>query len=498
MRLITRLAVLLIMAALSSGWAAIANGANPNVVFLMADDLGYGDVQPLNPDSTIATPNFKQLAAQGMTFTDAHSPSAVCTPTRYGVVTGRYCWRSKLKRGVLNGYGEPLINPARETVASFLKKQGYATGVVGKWHLGLGFVPKDSGNEKRKEFDWTKPLTSSPNVNGFEYSYVIPASLDFPPYVYIHNVQLTAQPTIEQPAVKFPAFLRKGERSPDFVMDEAFHHLTGKATDYIREHANKDKPYFLYVPFTAPHKPVLPHPDFRGKSPLGHYADFVQQVDWGVGQIMKAIDESGAGDNTLLIVTSDNGSFMYQQDERGGPDHVEQASVQGYNRANHMSNGPLRGTKADIWEAGHRVPFFARWPKRVKAGSTCDNTITHTDLFATCAELCSAELPKNAAEDSFSWVSLLDGKEPETKRAPVIHHSGGGMFAIRDGEWKLVLGNGSGGRAKPKGKPFEKPYELYRISDDIAETNNLASEHPEIVERLTKSCQMIMDSGRSR
>lgn len=473
-------------------FAATLFAERPNIIFVMADDLGYGDAQSLNPKSTIPTPNMSQMAKQGMTFTDAHSPSAVCTPTRYGVVTGRYCWRSRMKSGVLNGYGEPLIDPARETVASFMQKQGYSTGVVGKWHLGLGFVKK----KQKGQFDWTQPLTSTPNANGFEYSYVIPASLDFPPYVYIHNERMTQQPTIPQPKSPFPAYLREGERAPDFVMEEVLHHLVRKAGDYIRQNAGGDKPYFLYVPFTAPHKPIIAHPDFRGKNALGEYADFVQQVDWTLGEILKAVDESPGADNTLVIFTSDNGSYMRCESE--GDDHVTDPSVQGYLPENHTANGPLRGTKADIWEAGHRVPFFARWPKSIKPASKCDATITHTDLFATCAAVVGVDLPEDCAEDSFSWLPLLEGGRPDTPREPVINHSASGMFAIRDGDWKLVLGSGSGGRAKPKGKAFEEPYPLFNLADDLGETKNVADDHPEIVERLTKKCLSMIEAGRSR
>lgn len=483
----TRVMCLLLLVSICLA-TSLASAARPHIVFIMADDMGYGDVQALNSDSKIPTPNLNRLAEEGMTFTDAHSPSAVCTPTRYGVVTGRYCWRSKLKRGVLNGYGEPLIEKERPTVASFLKSHGYHTGVVGKWHLGLGFA------KEGQQFDFSKPLDHTPVDLGFEESYVIPASLDFPPYVFIKDRKITQFPSIAEQPNKFPAFWRKGERAPNFVMEDVLDHLTEKATDFITEHAAHDDPFFLYFPLTAPHKPVLPHPRFRGKTELGPYGDFVVQVDDTVGRVLKAIDDAGITENTLVFYTSDNGSFMYRY-EGERDDHVSDETIQGYTAAHHTANHIYRGTKADVWEAGHRVPFFARWPEKIKAGTTYDNAICHVDLFATCAEIIGKELPEEAAPDSFSLLAAMQGQVRD--RAPVINHSASGMFAIRSGNWKLVLGNGSGGRQAPKGKPFEKPYFLFDLASDPGETTNVIDDHPEIALRLEKVCLRIRESGRS-
>lgn len=455
--------------------------ARPNIVFILADDMGFGDVQTLNPDSNIPTPNLNGLAAEGMAFTDAHTGSAVCTPTRYGLITGRYCWRSRLKSGVLNGYSPPLIESERPTVASFLRANGYATGIVGKWHLGLGWQKlPDSG------IDFTKPVTHGPKELGFGFSHIIPASLDFPPYVFIHDGRITAPTIEEQAAQPFPAFLRKGERGADLVMEDCLDDLLAQATGFIRRQAQaKDQPFFLYFPLTAPHKPVLPHPRFRGKSGLGPYGDFVIQVDWTVGEVLKALEEAGVRENTLVIYTSDNGSFMYRRDEN--PDHVEDATVQAYRPEHHTSNGPLRGTKADIWEAGHRVPFLVRWPGRVPPATRCSTTICLTDFFATAADILGAEIPAGAAPDSFSFLPWLEGRRPAQPRPPVIHHSGSGMFAIRDGQWKLVLGNGSGGREAPKGKSFQRPYPLFDLSVDLGELHDLAERHPSVARRLEQS-----------
>ena len=327
------------------------SASQPNIVFIMADDMGYGDIQELNPESKIPTPHLNRLAREGMTFTDAHSPSSVCTPTRYGVMTGRYCWRSELKRGVLNGYGAPLIETNRETVASALRKEGYTTGVVGKWHLGLGFQ-KTNG-----EWDWSKKLDYSPIDVGFDYSYVIPASLDFPPYIYIEGHEITGRPDREQPARKFPAFLRKGELGSDFSIIDCLDQLAVKASEYIVERSKQDEPFFLYFPLTAPHKPALPHPRFVGKSGLGPYGDFVMQVDETVGKVLDTIDEVGISDNTLVIYTSDNGSYMYRYQDKEKPDHVSDESVQGYFEGHHTANGVLRGTKGGHLGSGASCSF---------------------------------------------------------------------------------------------------------------------------------------------
>ena len=455
----------------------------PNIVFILADDMGYGDVATLNPNSTIPSPHLDSLAADGMTFLDAHSPSAVCTPTRYGILTGRYCFRSRMKRGVLNGYSEPLIDTDRPTVADIAKQAGYHTGIVGKWHLGLGWTKNEDG---KIQFD--KPVTVTPNDYGFDESYIIPASLDFPPYVYIHNRQVTTSRTVTQPAQKFPAFLRKGPRGEDLIMQDCLDHLTTKATEFLQEQKGSEEPFLLYFPLTAPHKPVLPHPRFQGKTKLGPYGDFIVQVDATVGMVLDAIDDAGVRDNTLVIYTSDNGSFMYRQE---GTDHTEDESVQAFSPDHHTSNHVFRGTKGDIWEAGHHVPCFARWPGVIKPKSTCDQTVCSVDFCATVASIVGRETP-NQCQDSYSWLPLMKGQDPPTNRQPVIHHSGGGMFSIRSGNWKLVLGNGSGGRERPRGKPFERPYALFDMTKDLSERRNVIDKHPGVAVELEQRClQMI-------
>ncbi len=480
--------------------AASVQAAKPNILFILADDMGYGDVQALNPKSKIPTPNLNRLAKEGMTFTDAHSPSGVCTPTRYGVITGRYCWRSKLKRGVLGGYSAPLIGKDRPTVGSVLQKAGYHTAAIGKWHLGMNMTRREGGRPAKDRWDgdgnvdYFKPIADSPITRGFHEYFGVSASLDMAPYVWIENDHFSKPPTIQQAAVKFPGFVRRGPRSDDLEFDDALDVLAQRAAGFFQRMAEEKKTFFLYLPLTGPHKPVTPHPRFKGKTSLGPYGDFVMNVDDAVGQVLKALDENKLTDNTLVLFTSDNGSFMYRVDDED--DHVTTPGKQQYHAKNHTANGPWRGTKADIWEGGHHVPFFARWPSKVTPGSKCDRVITHTDLFATAAEVASAKISKGAAADSYSYLSLLLGNEKKYSRPPVIHHSAGGMFAIREGDWKLILGNGSGGRQQPKGKPFAKPYILSNIKEDPAETKNRAETEPEIAARLEASFNRIHKNER--
>ncbi|MCA9262500.1 MAG: arylsulfatase [Planctomycetales bacterium] len=464
----------------------------PNVVFILADDMGYGDVQAINPDSRIPTPHLNALAAQGMFFSDAHTPSSVCTPTRYGLLTGRYCWRTRLQHGVLDGYGKPLIEKGRPTLASFLKSQGYRCGIVGKWHLGLDFSTTDDG----QSLDFTGPVGQPPNEYGFDFSYIIPASLDFPPYVFICDGTVTDARTVIQEAQKFPAFLRKGPRSQALIMENCLDHLVGQAEAFLSRaaQAERKQPFFLYFPLTAPHKPVLPHPSMVGKTELGPYGDFVHQVDQYVGRLLAHLDTLGVAEETLVVFTSDNGSFMFRRNGDDAPDHVDDKSIQAFRADRHRANGPFRGTKADIWEAGHRVPFFVRWPGHVEQGSRCETTVCLTDVMATLADIVGADCPVEA-QDSFSFWPLLQGTSDHYEREPVIHHSVNGSFAIRQGPWKLVATNGSGGREPPTGKPFERPYALFNLHDDLSESQNVVANEPEIASRLEAELDRIRKMG---
>ncbi len=458
---------------------AQAEPTQPHVVIILADDLGYGDVQPLNPKSEIPTPAFNRLAKEGITFTDAHTPSAVCTPTRYGLLTGRYCWRTALKRGVLNGYGKPLIESDRPTIASIMKTAGYRTNVVGKWHLGLGLVGDETS------LDLGSPLTSHPGHLGFDHSFVIPASLDFPPYAYFKNGLATTPEADNQTAVGFPAFTRAGPRAKDFVLRNCLDRLTDEAISVITEMKESTDPTFLYFPLTAPHKPVLPNALFAGTTSYGPYGDFLRQVDHAVGRIITSLEKNKQLDDTILIVTSDNGSFM-KEIQAGETDHVEDSTIQGFVTANHRSNAAWRGTKADIWEGGHRVPFFVRLPDRSHAGSRVTQVVGIVDIVRTLSDLLEIDLPANAAPDSHSFAGLLQDPSQVFQRPPLICHSAAGMFAIRAGHWKLVAGTGSGGRESPKGNPFQEPWMLFNLALDPGERNNVADENPEIFKQLSQ------------
>ena len=484
---------------LASSIALHAEQGKPNIVIVMADDLGYGDVQPLNSRSEISTPAFNRLAKEGLTFTDAHSSSGVCTPTRYGLVCGRYAWRTSLKRGVLGGYSKPLIEPERQTIASVLKSCGYSTACVGKWHLGLGWVWNESPDNinnfgiagKPGSVDYEQALTDSPVHHGFDQSYIIPASLDMSPYVYIKNDRVTKIPGDSIKGAAFPKFYRTGEIAEDFQIQNVLGHLTEQAVEIIETESKKDQPYFLYFPLSAPHKPVYPTEEFLGQSKKGPYGDFIMQVDATIGKIIDAIEASGESENTLLIVTSDNGSFMNRIRDNSKPDHLTAEKVQGFHESSHLANGQLRGTKADVWEGGHRVPFFVRWKNHAASEKRISNTICHVDLLATCAEVAGAEFDRSASEDSFSFTKLIENDVANYTRPPVILHSSGGTFAIRDGKWKLVMGSGSGGRAQPRGKAFERPYFLFDMQNDISETTNLIDQHQELEQELIRKFEKI-------
>ena len=473
---------------LQSGSSA-AGSNKPNIVFIMADDMGYGDLGCYNKKSKIPTPNMDRLAAEGMRFTDAHSPSAVCTPTRYGVLTGRYCWRSRLKSGVLGGYSPALIDTERMTVSSMLKQYGYSTACIGKWHLGLG-------NAKKTDYD--KPLVPGPNALGFDYFYGIPASLDMTPYCYIENERPVEKPTltIEEGKASEDGWWRAGAIAPGFKHVEVLPKLTEKAVKYIDDHTktSPDKPFFMYFPLPAPHCPIAPADFVKGKSKAGGYGDFVVEVDWTVGQVVKALQRNGLTGNTLIFLTSDNGSPGRTKIKRDPYSIIE---IYG-----HYPNGDLRGIKADAWDGGHREPFIARWPGRIPAGTTNDEIICLTDLMATCAAIVGAKLPENAAEDSFNILPALSGQKLNKPiREAIVHHSSIGIFSIRQGKWKLILGLGSGGFTKPQRiepEPGGPAGQLYNLEDDLAESNNLWSKHPEIVERLTKLLEKYKEQGRTR
>lgn len=477
-------------------------GERPNVVLILADDLGYGDVSCLNSDSSIPTPNLNQLATQGLTLLDAHTPSAVCTPTRYGLLTGRYCWRSRLKNGVLGGYSPPLIEEGRLTIADRFQKAGYQTAAVGKWHLGMQMPALDEDAIDRNAWqgsggvDFSGTITNSPIHHGFDSYFGVSASLDMAPYIFIENDRFASMPTIQQDAVPFPHFVRKGPRSEDFVIDQVLDRLTDRAVSFIQHASESEAPFFLYMPLTGPHKPTQPHSRFQGKTELGEYGDFVTQVDWTVGEVLATLDEVGASDNTIVIFTSDNGSYMFSRTDEAQADHSTDDSVQAFHASRHRSNGEFRGTKADVFEAGHHVPMFVRWPGKIEAGSRSKTTVCLTDVYASLVDVLGQELSNDEAEDSWSMLSLWQGQDVARPK-PVVHHSVNGTFAIRKGDWKLIASNGSGGREKPAGKPFQGPYQLYNLEEDLSETKNQIDVKAALAKELEGELNAIRDSGRS-
>jgi len=507
MRLVRILAVAAVLVGLVT-WTAgrAAEGApasRPNVVFILCDDLGYGDVACNNPECKIATPHVDRLAAQGMRFTDAHTTSSVCTPTRYGVLTGRYNWRSRLQSGVLGGLSPRLIEPGRLTVAEMLRQNGYHTACVGKWHLGMKWPlkPDAEGFEDRIEkgpegwnVDYTRPITDGPNCVGFDYYFGIAASLDMVPYTFIENDRVTALPTVDKAFPMMPGKDRTTRRGPgaaEFEAVDVLPTLTRKAVEYIAQRtapAERGKPFFLYLPYASPHTPIAPSPEWQGRSGLNPYADFVMQNDACVGEVLDALEKHGAAQNTLVIFASDNGCSP-------------QADFPALREKGHDPSYVFRGHKADIFDGGHRVPFIVRWPGVVQAGTTSEQLVSLVDLTATCADVLGVKLPDDAAEDSVSFLPVLRGKADRPVREALVHHSISGKFSVRQGRWKLELCPGSGGWSVPRDPQAVKqglpPIQLYDMKEDVGEEKNVAAEHPEVVKELTAILERYVAQGRS-
>jgi len=462
------------------GGSAPVARQKPNIVYVLCDDLGIGDLACYNPYSMVAMPNANRLASEGMRFDDMHSSSAVCTPSRYSILTGRYCWRSRLKSGVLDGESPNLIEEGRLTVPGMLKQQGYYTAGVGKWHLGLGNDPKT---------DYSKPLHPSPVDHGFDYYFGIPSSLDFPPYLFFENDRVVEAPTATTEGSKAArgVFWRAGKIAPSFKMEECLPTITEKAVSIVGERGKKkEQPFFLYVPLPSPHTPWVPLEKYKGKSGAGTYGDYVMEVDDMLGRIMTAVKEAGLEDNTIFIFTSDNGSDWKPED---------------IDRWGHRANAEWRGEKADIWEAGHRIPFVVRWPSKIQANSVSDQRLSLTDLMATAAAITGATLLRNAAEDSFNMLPALLGTAKTPIRPSIIDHSIDGMFCITEGDWKLEEGLGSGGFSSPKRVepgPNGPSGQLYNLAKDPHEQHNLYLQQPQIVAHLHALLQKEKETGYTR
>lgn len=488
---------LLLVTACFSGQSLKAEKKSPNIIYILADDLGYGDLQCYNQEGKIPTPNIDAMASNGVRFTDAHTSSAVCTPTRYGILTGRYNWRTSLKCFVLSGYSKSLIQQDRTTVADMLKTKGYTTAYIGKWHMGWNWAieaedPKlDRDNlNARVTIDYSKPITEGPQSHGFDYSYGFCGSLDMPPYVWVENSMPTMTPTKTTISVDDKGFWRKGPTSEDFNHTTVLQDVTDKAIDYIGENVKGEQPFFLYLPLPAPHTPILPTTEFLGKSNTNMYGDFVMQVDDVVRQIRETLKDKGIAENTILIFTSDNGCSPKAN-------FTELAAV------DHHPSGEFRGTKADIFEGGHRVPFIVEWDNGAKKNSTVDNTICTTDLFATCADIAGYKAKAREGVDSYSMLPLITGKSTKDIREYTVHHSLNGSFAIRQGDWKLCFCPGSGGWSIPTPKMVKKQkldlpdLQLYNVKDDVAETKNVIANHPEVAKELKAALAKIILDGRS-
>lgn len=483
--------------------AAARPGNRPNIVVILADDLGYGDVGVYNPQSKIPTPNIDRLAKEGVRFVDAHTPCGVCSPTRYGLLTGRYPWRTELKSQVLWPWDRPLIEKDRLTLPGMLKKLGYNTGCIGKWHLGWDWATTDGSKvnsqvrigdpqrEIRYEFArkvlLDRPIAEGPTTRGFDYYFGVDLP-NFPPYSFIENDRVLGKPTVPKPDGMFgwPGLMEPGWR-----LEGVLPELTRRAVKYVEEQARKTNPYFLYLPLSSPHTPIAPDDEFLGKSKAGRYGDFVFQTDWSVGKVMDAIRASGQADNTIVIFTSDN-----------GPENLTYPVLKEHG---HASQGPLRGAKRMLWEGGHRVPYIAWGPGRVPAGQIEKEIVCHTDVMASVAALTGVKLPNDAAEDSYDVsAAWLRRKRSKPIREATVHHSMNNEYGLRQGDWVLIESTGAHGAAEPDWwkerngiRKHDQPGELFHLKEDLLETKNLYAQFPDRVKEMHALLEKYKASGRS-
>lgn len=461
----------------ANGWSA---EKNPNVVIILVDDMGYGDPTCYNSKSGIPTPHIDSLARDGMRFLDAHAPGPLCHMSRYGLMTGEYPFRTD----VSVWRKQPLIRPDQTTLASLMQSAGYSTAMVGKWHLGFD----ESGG-------YTRTLSGGPVDCGFDSFFGIRASTDIPPYFYIRDDRAVEPPDQEIAANRSEgwspiqgAFWRSGGIASNVKLKDVLPRFTDEAVHVIEKHAQREvaQSLLLYLAYPAPHTPWLPSTEFKGKSQAGMYGDFAVMVDSMIGRVLAALESSGMSDDTLVIFSSDNGPVWYEEDVQ---------------RLGHDSSGGLRGMKADAWECGHRMPFIVRWPGKITPNSTSDATVCFTDLLATFSAIVGKKLPKEAGPDSFNFLPELVGTADAPARDALVMRSGNGAMTIRIGDWKLIDRLGSGGFSKPsniKPREGEPVGQLYNLADDLSETNNLYTQHPEIVKRLSEKLANIRTSGRSR
>jgi arylsulfatase A-like enzyme len=486
----------------------------PNILVILADDLGYGDVRCYNPGrGKIPTPHIDRLAAQGMRFTDGHSSSGVCSPSRYALLTGRYHWRSRLQAGIVGVFGEPLIAPERMTIGTLAKRQGYRTACIGKWHLGWDWpitkeqrpllAPRRQPGDEAKRGEqkaakrnavatdgqvatwrdiFSKPIAGGPTTRGFDLYFGTDVP-NWPPYCFIENDRTQGIPTEFLPATLLGnnQASTQGPALKDWTLEPILPALGDRAVRFIRESADQKQPFLLYMPLTSPHTPLAVNAEWKGKSGLNTYADFVMETDAVVGRVLDALEASGAAASTLVVFTSDNGCAPY----------IGKADLEAMG---HYPSGPLRGAKADAWEGGHRVPFIVRWPGVVKPGGVCGQLVSQADLLRTFAEVWGAALPDNAGEDSFSLLPLLRG-EDRPVRENAVSAAMRGTPAVRGGAWKYIPASGSGGWGE--GGDQSQPVQLYNLADDIGETKNLAAAMPEKVAEMQALLEKLIVDGRS-
>lgn len=499
--LFTTLALLLMPLSLLQ--SAAAPSARPNIVILYADDMGYGDLGVQNPESRIPTPNLDGLAAHGTRFTDAHSSSGVCTPSRYALLHGRYHWRKF--HGIVNAFDQPILDADRTTLPEMLKTKGYKTACIGKWHLGWDWnaikrpgvrptkVPsKEQGSFEVKSFDWRKPIPGGPLSHGFDY-YFGDDVPNFPPYAWFENDRVITEPTVPLSTPKQTAEgaweARPGPSVKDWDFWAVMPKLTEKAVEWIAQQ-KQDEPFFLYFPFTSPHAPIVPTPDFIGKSKAGGFGDFVTQTDDTVGRVLQALKDGGFAENTLVIFSADNGPERYAYDR-----------IQNFQ---HRSMGPLRGLKRDIWEGGHRVPFLVRWPGVVPAGKVNAGILSQIDVFATIATVVRADIPAGSGEDSYSQLTFIKGDSPSA-RDTVVHNTNADGYALRHGDWVLIAAKTGAVSKVPEW--FDQangytrntqPGELYNLRNDLAQKHNLYAEQPDKVRELTTLLKQVRAKGQVR
>lgn len=484
-----------------------AQQAKPNIIVILCDDLGIGDASCFNPQGKINTPNIDAMAKGGLKFTDAHSSSAVCTPTRYSLLTGRYNWRTRLQKGVQGGMSPPLIDADRVTLAGMLKEKGYWTACAGKWHLGLEWQLKSDVKKFQDGIesgsagwgvDFSKPFLNGPTTRGFDTYFGISASLDMVPYTFLTNDRVVEIPTVDK---EYPMMLgreegktRRGPGAEDFEANQVLDALTSQTIQWIDERAKaseQGQPFFIYVPLASPHTPIVPTEAWQNKSGINHYADFVLETDAAVGRIMDKLKAEGILENTLVFFTSDNGCS-------------NQADFKTLQAAGHDASAGYRGFKSKTYEGGHRVPLIAHWPKVVPAGTTCEALIGLQDIYATCAEVVGNELNPTQAEDSFSFVSLLKAPEGSAVRNALVHHSLHGRFAYRSGDWKMIYwpdGGGFGDKSAANDWMSVLTIDrlqLFNLKSDRSETQNVIRENVEVAKRLTAELQALIESGSSR